>query len=267
MKSNTAEIIENISPAVDSVDLEQKVKNMYRDVAMNPQGDFHFEMGRIMAERLGYTSGYLDQIPTDAIDSFAGVGHHFDLANIQSGDRVVDLGSGSGMDTFIASLQAGDTGSVTGVDMTDEQLRKSQTLRNLNGFKNVSYVKAYIQSTRLEDGQFDVVISNGVINLAADKLEVFKEAARILKTGGRLAISDIVTKVQLPDNITCDINLWAACIGGALQQDAYINAILNAGFTIEVVRENPEYRFISKGAIWATETYGVKSISILARKT
>jgi len=266
MKTSTAEIIETGSTTVDHVELEQKVKSMYRDVAMNPQGEYHFEMGRTMAERLGYVPQDLDRVPADAIESFAGVGYYFDLANLQPGERVVDFGSGSGMDTFIASLKVGESGSVTGVDMTDEQLRKSQTLRNLNGFQNVSYVKGYIQATRLADSQFDVVISNGVINLAVDKLEVFKEAARILKTGGRLAISDIVTETRLPENISCNTNLWAACIGGAQQEDVYIQAIKDAGFAVEVVRNNPQYHFISKGAKWATESFGVKSISTLARK-
>ena len=265
MSTSTAQEINQYS-AVDALELENRVKDMYRDVATSPHGDYHFEMGRIMAERLGYQSDDLDQIPSNAIDSFAGVGYYFDLADIQQGEQVVDLGSGSGMDAFVAALKTGVTGSVTGVDMTDAQLRKSESLRKLYHFDHVSYVEGYIEATCFSDNRFDVVISNGVFNLAVDKLAVFKETARILKPGGRLAIADIVTEVHLPEGITCDATLWAACIGGASHEDDYLDAIREAGFEVKVVRENTEYQFISENAQWATDTYGVKSISILAAK-
>lgn len=251
---------------VDVIDLEQKVKAMYRDVALDPAGDFHFEMGRVMAERLGYAPADLDAIPGESIDSFAGVGYYFDYADLRPGETVVDLGSGSGMDTFVAALKVGATGTVTGIDMTDEQLAKARRLCSDAGFDNVTYRKAYIQSTGLDDASCDAVISNGVVNLAADKGEVFREAARILKPGGRVALSDIVTEVQLPEGITCDATLWAACIGGALQIDAYLAAIESAGLKVIAVRDNSEYQFISESAQGATRRYGVKSVSILAAK-
>src|SRR5438552_819896 len=122
---------------VDKTELELKVKEMYREVATNPHGDFHFEMGRTMAERLGYAAADLDRIPGGAIDSFAGVGYHFGLADLKSGEAVLDLGSGSGMDTFVAALKVGPHGSVVGVDMTDEQRTKAGLLRNQAGFSNV----------------------------------------------------------------------------------------------------------------------------------
>lgn len=265
MSTNTTQVIEHY-PAVDAIALEEKVKSMYRDVASNPEGDFHFEMGRTMAERLGYEAQDLDRIPSNAIESFAGVGYYFDLADIQAGDSVVDLGSGSGMDTFVAALKTGPQGSIVGVDMTEEQICKAESLRKLYGFKNVSYIGGYIQSTIFADNHFDVVISNGVINLAVDKKAVFTEAKRILKPGGRLAISDIVTEVQLPEGITCDATLWAACIGGASHEDDYIETIRSVGFEIKEVRENKQYQFISDNAKWATDKYGVKSISVLAVK-
>ena len=148
------------------------------------------------------------------MDSFAGVGHHFDLAALQSGERVLDLGSGSGLDSFVASLKVGATGTVVGIDMTVAQLDKANELRQQGGFSNVEYVHGYIDQLPFEDESFDVVISNGVINLVADKDNTFKQAARVLKRGGRLALSDIVTGVQLPQGIVCDATLWAACIGG-----------------------------------------------------
>ena len=113
---------------VDRTALETKVKSMYTDVATNPHGSFHFEMGRAMAERLGYAAADLDRMPQDAIDSFAGVGYFFHLADLKPGEQVVDLGSGSGMDTFVASLKVGPAGRVVGVDMTDAQLAKAERL-------------------------------------------------------------------------------------------------------------------------------------------
>lgn len=252
---------------LDTVALEQKVKAMYRAVALEPKGEFHFEMGRVMAERLGYAPSDLDSIPAESIDSFAGVGYYFDLATLQAGEDVVDLGSGSGMDSFIAGLKVGKSGSVTGVDMTDEQLAKAQRLCKPEGTNNVAFRKAYIQSTGLAEGNYDAVISNGVINLAPDKSEVFREAARLLKRGGRLALADIVTQVQLPDGITCDTTLWAACIGGAMQSGSYVAAIEKAGLRVENVRDNPQYQFISKNAQGAARKFGVKSISLVAFKS
>jgi arsenite methyltransferase len=256
-----------IVTGVDRSALETKVKSMYSDVAVNPRGEFHFEMGRAMAERLGYSRADLDRIPQDAIESFAGVGHFFHLATLTEGEHVLDLGSGSGMDSFIAALKVGTTGRVVGVDMTDAQLAKAGRLAAAHGVRNVTYRKAYIDDTELDGESFDCVISNGVINLAADKPRVFSEAARVLKRGGRLAIADIVTEAPLPENVVCNADLWAACIGGAAQRDNYRAAIENAGFVIERIEENSGYHFISDRAQKATTRWGVKSVSILARKS
>lgn len=252
--------------AFDPKDLEAKVKDMYRAVAENPHGEFHFEMGRVLAERLGYPTADLDRIPAEAIASFAGVGHYFHLADIKSGETVIDLGSGSGMDTFIAALHVGARGEVIGVDMTDEQRAKAERLRDAHGFPNINYLKGYIEEVPLRDECADAVISNGVINLATDKAKVFREAARLLKSGGRLAISDIVTEVPLPESIVCNSTLWAACIGGAAQQDNYRGLIEAAGLRVATVEDNRAYAFISDNARGASKKYGVKSVSILATK-
>jgi arsenite methyltransferase len=250
----------------DPKDLEMKVKAMYRSVAENPHGEFHFEMGRALAERLGYAPADLDRIPAEAIESFAGVGHYFHLADLKAGETVVDLGSGSGMDTFIAALKVGPSGKVIGVDMTDEQRLKAERLRDRARFANVAYIKGYIENVPLPDGSADVVISNGVVNLATDKGKVFAEAARLLKPGGRLAIADIVTEIQLPEKIVCNSTLWAACIGGAAQQDAYRREIEAAGLRMVKTEDNPDYQFISDNARGASQKYGVKSVSLLAVK-
>jgi SAM-dependent methyltransferase len=252
---------------VDVDELREKVKVMYRAVATEPSGTFHFEMGRDLAERLGYPADDLDHVPAEAIESFAGVGYHLGLADITAGERVVDLGSGSGMDAFIAALYAGSTGEVVGVDMTDEQLAKARRLGERDGFSAVRFEQGYIESAPFEARSADVVVSNGVINLCDDKAAVFREIARILAPGGRMAISDIVTEHQLTEAIVCDVNLWASCIGGAMQQDDYRSAIESAGLEVQELRENPEYEFISDSAQGATKTFGVKSVSILAVKS
>ena len=250
----------------DPKELESKVKAMYRSVAQDPAGEFHFEMGRALAERLGYAPCDLDRIPAEAIESFAGVGFYFHLAELKPGETVVDLGSGSGMDTFIAASRLGPHGKVFGIDMTDEQRAKAERLRVRDGFTNVKYLKGYIEDVPLPDGTADAVISNGVINLAVDKARVFREAARVLRPGGRLALSDIVTEVRLPETITCDSSLWAACIGGAAQQDDYRSQIEAAGLRVVRLENNAKYEFISKNARGAAKKFGVKSISLLATK-
>ncbi|MCH6575968.1 MAG: methyltransferase domain-containing protein [Bacteroidetes bacterium] len=257
---------EKSAATIDKNELEQKVKDMYREVALNPKGEFHFEMGRDLAESLGYSPEDLDRIPAESIESFAGVGYYFHLANITQGESVIDFGSGAGMDTFIAALKVGNNGRVIGIDMTDEQLSKAKRLRDKAGFSQVSYLEGYLERVPSEDESFDLVISNGVINLAPDKVKVFKEMARVLKPGGRIALSDIVTEIQLSEGITCNTNLWAACIGGAMQVDNYRTAIEKSGMRVEKVEDNSQYQFISKNAQGASKEYGVKSISLLAVK-
>ena len=257
-------ILEN-KTKVDQKDLEKRVKDMYKKVALQPEVEYHFEMGRKLAERVSYPSHILDQIPSEAIDSFSGVGYFFDLAQLQKGEVALDLGSGSGMDAFYAAIEVGRSGEVIGIDMTNEQLEKATSLRDEAGFSQVIFRKSYIENLPIMSNSIDAVISNGVINLSSEKDIVFKEAARVLKTGGRLAISDIVTEVKLPENITCDATLWAACIGGAKQIDAYKQLIEDAGLEIVKVKDNP-YAFISNSAQGATKQFGIKSISILAIK-
>jgi arsenite methyltransferase len=251
---------------VDAFDLEQKVKTMYRAVALHPMGEYHFEMGYALAEKLGYPKIDLDHIPAAAIESFAGVGYYFDMANLKNSECVLDLGSGSGMDAFIAALKVGAAGKITGVDMTDEQLDKAERLRKEYQFDNVSFVKSYIETLPFPDASYDVVISNGVINLCPKKEKVFAEVSRILKPGGRMVIADIVTEKHLPENVTCNSVLWASCIGGASQIDDYQEEIEKAGIKVLSIKSNDPYSFISKSAIKASHSYGVKSISLCAQK-
>ncbi|MQA60648.1 MAG: methyltransferase domain-containing protein [Actinophytocola sp.] len=255
-----------MTTSVDTNALEAKVQHMYQLVAEEPHGSYHFETGRELAEQLGYDTAALDGAPAGAIESFAGVGYFFDLAALRPGERVFDLGSGSGMDAFLAGDLVGPAGLVVGIDFTQEQLDKARRLaRESNVDDRVQFRHGRIDRLPAPDGMVDCVISNGVINLCPDKAAVFVEAARVLRPGGRLAIADIVTERPLAEAIVCNVDLWASCIGGAAQEDSYRSAIESAGLRVEEVRVNP-YSFISPSARSATATYGVKSISLLARK-
>jgi SAM-dependent methyltransferase len=250
--------------SLDVDKLERAVKSVYEDVAQTPDAEYHFEMGRDLAERLGYPAEDLDRIPSDALDSFAGVGYHFGLADLQEGDDVLDLGSGSGTDVFVAALHVGDTGSVTGLDMTQQQLEKARTLRDEAGVTNVTLERGKIEDMPFEDASFDVVISNGVINLSPAKTMVFEEVGRVIRPGGRLAFSDICSETEMPDSIKSDADLWAACIGGAMQVERYTDLVEAAGFDVVDRRENTAYEFISDQAASACQKYGVKSITLSA---
>jgi SAM-dependent methyltransferase len=182
-----------VEPNVDAGALRDHIRAMYRDVAQQPDGDFHFELGRPVAERLGYPAEWLDAVPPEALASFAGVGHMLDLAAIEPGETVLDLGSGSGTDAFVAAHLTGPTGRVFGVDMTDAQLAKARRLRDGLGLDHVEFVEALIEEPPVQAGSVDVVISNGVVNLAPEKDAVFAAVARALRPGGRLAIADIVS--------------------------------------------------------------------------
>ena len=247
----------------DPEELDRQIAQMYRDVANGADRDLHFPTGRPLAEALGYPADLLGRLPAGAVSSFAGVGYHLGLARLRPGERVLDLGSGSGMDAFAAAAQVGPAGFVTGVDITPEQLAKSERLRR---GEHVSFHRARIEELPFEDGSFDAVISNGVINLSADKRRVFAEAARVLAPGGRLALADIVTERRIASRTSCQADLWAACIAGASQRDLYLEHIAAAGLELQVIQGNPSYRFTSERAQRASHTYGAQSVSLLALK-
>jgi ubiquinone/menaquinone biosynthesis C-methylase UbiE len=253
------------SSLVDRAELERQVQDVYRSVARDPQAPQHFELGRGLALRLGYPESLLDFVPEAAIDPFAGVGYHHDLAALEPGDRVLDLGSGSGTDVFCAAVAVGETGRAVGVDFTDAQLARSTSLAESHDFTNVEFLEARIDDLPFDDESFDVVVSNGVINLSPVKDRVFTEAARVLRSGGRLAISDIVSTTPLKERTRRNTELWAACIAGAIPASAYTDALTASGFVISTTRGN-DYRFLSDRARDACETYGVTSKSIAARK-
>ena len=193
---------------------------MYEEVALEPEREFHFETGRPLAERLGYPTADLDRIPAAAIESFAGVGYFHDLAAIAPGEAVLDLGSGSGMDSFLAALSDRPRRARHRRRHDRRPARQGAPLgRARAASRRSSSAHGLHRAARPSTtARFDCVISNGVINLSPDKPAVFAAAARALRPGGRLALADIVSAQQLPEGVTCDASLWAACIGGAMQQ-------------------------------------------------
>ena len=196
--------------AVDPVVLREEVKSKYRDVASNPSGEYHFHTGRPLARRLGYDSALVDSMPDAAVESFAGVANPFSLRPLEQGERVVDAGSGGGFDCFVAAHQTGPQGQVVGIDMLPEMLEKSRNSAESMGLKNVEFREGLLEEIPVENGWADVVISNGVINLCADKKRVFSELWRVLRPGGRLQFSDIANGKPVPESAVRNIELWTA---------------------------------------------------------
>jgi arsenite methyltransferase len=193
---------------VDAEELRDQVREKYREVALKPDATFHFHTGRPLAARLGYEQAAVDSLPDRAVESFAGVGNPFSLRRLLPGERVVDVGSGAGFDSFIAAGQVGASGRVVGVDMTQEMLKKSRATADGLGFDRVEFREGLAEALPVENGWADAVISNGVINLCADKQSVFAELHRVLKPGGWLQFADIANGRPVPPESLRDIDLW-----------------------------------------------------------
>jgi arsenite methyltransferase len=199
---------QDITDLVDVAALRREVQDKYREVAADPTAEFHFHTGRAHALRMGYPESPLDELPDDATDAFAGVGNPFYWGLPKPAHRVVDLGSGAGMDSFIAALAVGQKGSVIGVDMTPEMVELARRLGNELGLDNVEFREGMIEDLPVESDWADVVISNGVINLCPDKLRVYREIHRVLKPSGQMTIADICVEKPVPESALKDIDLW-----------------------------------------------------------
>jgi SAM-dependent methyltransferase len=182
------------------------------------------------AQEIGYSLEELGDLPDAAALASAGCGNPTALAGLKNGEVVLDLGSGGGIDIFIAAKKVGPKGKAIGVDMTDEMLDLARRNAEEIGIENVEFRKGDIEDLPVEDESVDVIISNCVINLAPDKDKVFSEAYRVLKPGGRMLVSDKVTKGDLSEEVRNDPDAWAACVSGALDEDVYVGKIRNAGF-------------------------------------
>jgi arsenite methyltransferase len=193
---------------VDPDALREQVRGKYRAVALEPGASFHFHTGRDLASRLGYEAGLVDALPDRAVESFAGVGNPFSLRRLAPGEKVADVGPGAGFDSFIAAGQVGPGGQVLGVDMTAEMLAKSRQTGAALGLAHLQFREGLAEALPVEDAWADVVISNGVINLCADKRAVFAEILRVLRPGGRLQFADIANGRPVPAEALRDIDLW-----------------------------------------------------------
>jgi arsenite methyltransferase len=198
----------DVDELVDTEQLRAQVREKYREVATDPHRTFHFHTGRSLAARLGYDADTVNALPDRAVESFAGVGNPFALRHLETGERVVDIGSGAGFDSFIAAAQVGASGTVIGVDMTAEMLEKSTGTAHALGLENVEFGPGFAERLPVEDGCADAVISNGVINLCADKRAVFQEIHRVLRPGGWLQFADIANGQPVPPEALRDIDLW-----------------------------------------------------------
>jgi arsenite methyltransferase len=198
------------SPPVDAAALREEVSKKYREVAVDPHGDYHFHTGRPLAKRLGYDDALVDPLPDSAVESFAGVGNPFSLRDLEEGEKVVDFGSGGGFDCFVAAGKVGPDGRVVGIDMTAEMLSKSRGTARLMALDHVEFREGLIEDIPVGDGWADVVISNGVINLCPDKQRIFSEIFRVLRPGGTLQFADIANGKPVPEAATSNIDLWTA---------------------------------------------------------
>ena len=199
-----------VDVVVDADALREEVKSKYREVATDPHAEFHFHTGRYLAKHLGYDDEFVGSLPDEAVESFAGVANPFSLQPLSEGERIVDIGSGAGFDSFVAAHQVGPTGRVIGVDMTEEMLAKSRRTTARLGLENVVFRDGLAEDLPVEDGWADAVISNGVINLCADKRAVFSEIYRVLRPGGRLQLADIANGKLVPEAAIRNIDLWTA---------------------------------------------------------
>lgn len=244
--------------------LKNFVKNRYGRIARKSEACCSCNGVSVVdqAKAIGYSLQELKAIPESAIMGL-GCGNPTALATLKKGETVLDLGSGGGIDVFLAANRVGGEGWVIGVDMTPEMMRRARSNARKGGYRNVEFRLGEIENLPVEDESVDVVISNCVINLSPDKERVFAQVYRVLRPGGRMVISDIVTDKELPDDIRKSFSAWAECIGGALTRKEYLAVIKSAGFTR--IRILDEQVFLEEGM--AERIVGkIISIKVEARK-
>ena len=206
MTTNRSRVAQAVD--VDTETLRQAIKDEYKEVAEHPGKGFHFHTGRRLTEIVGYKGEWLTGVSELAIESFAGTGNPFAMGALAAGERVVDVGSGGGIDSLIAAGMVGPTGEVVGFDMTPAMLAKARAAAAESGIDNVVFREAYMEGLPVPDGWADVVISNGVLNLTPDKQKALGEMFRVLRSGGRLQIGDILVTREVPEGAKKKIDLW-----------------------------------------------------------
>lgn len=217
-------------PDLDTDALRTSIRVEYEAVASDPERGFHFHTGRRLATMLGYSDELLAGIPDDAIASMAGTGNPFALGPLAVGERVVDCGSGAGIDSLIAARLVAPGGSVIGIDMTPAMLDKARAAAAAANVLNVEFRDGYLEAMPVDDGWADVVISNGVLNLVPDKAAALSEMHRVLRPGGRLQVADIVLARAVPEGSKHDVSLWTGCIAGGLLGPELAALVGAAGF-------------------------------------
>jgi len=233
-------------------EIKKVVKGRYAQIAKQDQGSCCPSCGcgassLLQAEAVGYSREDLEHVPGESVMGL-GCGNPTAIADLKAGEVVLDLGSGAGVDVFLAANKVGPTGRVIGVDMTEEMVDKAKSIARDHGYHNVEFRLGEIERLPVEDESVDAIISNCVINLSPDKSKVFREAYRALRPGGRLTVSDIVSEGVLPDEIKSDSNAWACCIGGALEQQEYLKEMKKAGFKSVQVLSAKEFYLEGEGS-------------------
>jgi arsenite methyltransferase len=193
---------------VDVDVLREEIRKTYTDVSADQEQEFIFPTGRAWAQELGYPEPELARVPDATVESFAGVANHWVLGRIEPGAVVLDLGCGAGTDLLIAAQMSGPDGRVIGVDMTPAMLKRAHASAQQMGLTNIELHESLIETLPLEDNSFDVVISNGVIDLVPDKDAVFDEIDRVLRPGGRLQVADVIIHTELSEDARARIDLW-----------------------------------------------------------
>jgi len=193
---------------VDVSVLRHEVQHHYAEVATNPEASFHFHTGLFAAKQVGYDDGLLQGLAGRVVEAFAGVANPFHFGLPEPGEKVLDIGSGGGMDAVIAARAVGDTGEVVGVDMTPEMLDRAANMADESGVTNIEFRLGLAESLPIPDGWADLVISNGVLNLVPDKVAAYREIARVLRPGGRIQFADICVDQPVPEGAKRDIDLW-----------------------------------------------------------
>jgi SAM-dependent methyltransferase len=222
---------------MSSVDIKEVVKEKYGQAALRVSSGGSSCCGATASSGCGdpitsnlYNSSQAQQIPEEALLASLGCGNPTALAKLNPGEVVLDLGSGGGIDVLLSAKRVGPTGKAYGLDMTDEMLALAKENKRRAGVENVEFLKGEIENIPLPDNSVDVVISNCVINLSADKDRVLREALRVLKPGGRLAVSDVVTRGEMLPEIRQSVLLWVGCVAGALEENEYRSKLAAAGF-------------------------------------
>jgi arsenite methyltransferase len=223
-------MIELSTAPVDIESLRAAIRAEYAAVAEHPDQGFHFHTGARLAAILGYPEESIAALPPSAVESMAGTGNPFALGELQSGERVVDCGSGAGADSLIAARIVGPTGRVIGVDMTPEMLAKARRNAEVAGQRNVEFREGVLEALPAPDGWADVVISNGVLSLVPDKTVALAEFFRVLRPGGRIQLADIVLDRPVPGDSKSDVSLWTGCIAGGVLADELVTVVEGAGF-------------------------------------